>query len=73
MKRWFKKGFTGLFILSFDPLNLLSGFFILYKEAWEMSLHTKTTMIINEKGEAEPFSHERLISFVKQITENYPT
>ncbi|HZG61648.1 MAG TPA: ribonucleoside-diphosphate reductase subunit alpha [Anoxybacillus sp.] len=37
-----------------------------------MSLHTKTTMIINEKGDAEPFSHERLISFVKKITENYP-
>ncbi|WP_199426300.1 ribonucleoside-diphosphate reductase subunit alpha [Thermaerobacillus caldiproteolyticus] len=37
-----------------------------------MSLHTKTTIITTETGQTEPFSRERLISFIHDVTKDFP-
>jgi ribonucleoside-diphosphate reductase alpha chain len=37
-----------------------------------MTLYTKATLITTETGQTEPFSRERLVSFIKEMTNDFP-
>jgi ribonucleoside-diphosphate reductase alpha chain len=42
------------------------------KEEKTMALQTSNTMITKENGQAEPFSREKLISFIHRMTSDFP-
>ena len=42
------------------------------KEEKTMALQTSNTMITKENGQAEPFSREKLISFIRRMTSDFP-
>jgi ribonucleoside-diphosphate reductase alpha chain len=42
------------------------------KEEKTMALQTSNTMITKENGQAEPFSREKLISFIRRTTSDFP-
>jgi ribonucleoside-diphosphate reductase alpha chain len=71
MKRWLERASLALFILSFRPLDP-SGFFYGNKEEKPMKLQKKNTIITSENGQTKPFSRKRLISFICNITKDYP-